>query len=194
MERPKPIVFVSPSNSSAVAGEGDVIAIEAPHYSRAVDGKDLAWRVIPHLGRTLGAVTALPQGRGATTQQDGVRLEYDVTLSKAGDLTVQLYMVPTLDVIGAVGVRIGVSVDERPVQTLTDRLLPAAGEDTSQAAQDWRRAVEDNARVLQATFANVEPGKHVIKVWRLDDNVVLQKLVASTAPVAPSYLGPAGQK
>ena len=104
---PKPIVFVSPSNSSAVAGEGDVIAIEAPHYSRAVDGKDLAWHVVPHLGRTLGAVTALPQGRGATTQQDGVRLEYDVTLSKAGDLTVQLYLVPTLDVIGAVGVRIG---------------------------------------------------------------------------------------
>jgi hypothetical protein len=23
------------------------------------------------------------------------------------------------------------------------------------------------------------PGKHVIKVWRLDDNVVLQKLVVS---------------
>ena len=40
------------------------IAIEAPHYSRAVAGKDLAWlRIIPHLGRTLGAVTALPQGR-----------------------------------------------------------------------------------------------------------------------------------
>ena len=80
------------------------------------------------------------------------------------------------------------------MQTLTDRLLPAPGEDASQAAQDWRRAVEDNARVLQATFANVEPGKHVIKVWRLDDNVVLQKLVASTVLVAPSYLGPAGQK
>jgi Gylcosyl hydrolase family 115 C-terminal domain len=43
--------------------------------------------------------------------------------------------------------------------------------------------------VLQATFANIEPGKHVIKIWRLDDNVVLQKVVASSDTVPSSYLG-----
>lgn len=182
---PKAIVFAEASGAANGA-----VAIEAPHWSRAVGGKGLAWRVIPHLGRTLGAVTALPQGRASTTQQDGVRLEYDVALSKAGELTVQLYMVPTLDVSGDAGVRIGLSLDERPMQTLTDRLVPAAGGEASQAARDWSRAVEDNARVLHATFENVAPGKHVIKIWRIDDNVVLQKVVASIGPVPPSYLGP----
>lgn len=177
----RPIVFAA----AAVATSG-AITTEAPHYSRAVDAKGLAWRVIPHLGRTLGAVTAFPQGGAPTTQQDGVRLEYDVALSKAGDLTVYLYMVPTLDVTGGAAVRIGLSIDGRPMQTLTQRLVPATGGNSSQAARDWSRAVEDNARVLQANFVNVEPGEHVIKIWRLDDNAVLQKVVASTGPISPS--------
>jgi hypothetical protein len=181
----KAILFATAASSASKA-----IAIEAPHYSRAVEGKGLAWRVIPHLGRTLGAVAAFPQGSAPTTQQDGVRLEYDVSLSRAGDLTVFLYLVPTLDVSGEAALRVGLSVDERPMQTLADRLVPATGGESSQAARDWTRAVQDNARVLQASFANIEPGKHVIKVWRLDDNVVLQKVVASMEAVPASYLGP----
>jgi len=184
-EVPKTIAF------AAAAGEtSGTIAIEAPHYSRAVNGKGLTWRVIPNLGRTLGAVSAFPQGAAPTTQQDGVRLEYDVTSSKAGDLSVYLYGVPTLDVTGKAALRVGLSIDERPMQTLTDWLVPATGDETSQAATDWRRAVQDNARVLQAVFAKVEPGKHVIKIWRIDDNVVVQKVVASIDPLPLSYLGP----
>lgn len=91
--------------AAATGAASDAIAIEAPRYSRAVDGKGLAWRAIPHLGRTLGAVTAFPQGAAPTMQQDGVRLEYDVTLDKGGDLSVHLYMVPTLDVSGEAALR-----------------------------------------------------------------------------------------
>ena len=163
----KEIVF-----AAAAAEESGAIAIEAPHYSRAVAGKGLAWRIIPHLGRTLGAVSAFPQGSAPTTQQDGVRLEYDLALSTAGDLTVQTYLVPTLDVSGQGAARIGVSLDDGPLHTLTDRLVPAAGEITSQERRDWSKAVEDNARILRVTFPRVAAGKHVIKIWRLDDNVV----------------------
>jgi hypothetical protein len=35
--------------------------------------------------------------------------------------------------------------------------------------------------VLQANFVDVQPGRHVIKIWRLDDNVVLQRIVTSVA-------------
>ncbi|MFC4528218.1 glycosyl hydrolase 115 family protein [Dyella halodurans] len=186
----KPIVFAPPSIASATTAKDDVISIEAPHYSRAVDGKGLSWRAIPHLGRTLGAVVALPQGRAPTTAQDGVRLEYDVDLPKSGDLSLQLYMVPTLDTTARGGVRTGVSVDDGAMQILTDRMTPAANGTTTQEQRDWDQAVEDNARVLRATFPGMAAGKHVIKVWRLDDNAVLQKLVLSTGPVPPSYLGP----
>lgn len=63
------IVFAQPTVKAP-----DTVAVEAPHFTRAVGGKGLQWAVIPHLGRTLGAVTALPQGRDSTTPADGVHL------------------------------------------------------------------------------------------------------------------------
>jgi len=169
----------------------DVVAIEAPNFSRAVDGKGLTWQVVPHLGRTLGAVIALPQGRAPTAEQDAVRLEYDVTVRQPGDLTVQLYLSPTLDTTGRGSLRVGISIDEGPMQALVDKLLPSPTATTLEEQRDWNRAVEDNARVLQTVFPSLIAGKHSIKVWRLDDNVVLQKLVASTGPIPLTYLGPA---
>jgi len=182
----KPIVFAKPHPTPR-----GVTAIEAPRFRRAVDGAGLGWRAIPHLGRTLGAVTALPQGRPPTTQQDGVRVEYDLTTAQAGDLTVQLYLVPTLDTTGRGSQRVGVSIDDGPMHTLVDKLVPAPTATTLEEQAAWNKAVEENARVLETTFAGVPAGAHVIKVWRLDDNVVLQKLVAATAPIPITYLGPA---
>ncbi len=73
------------------------------------------------------------------------------------------------------------------MQTLTDQLLPAPGAAPSQEQRDWNRAVEDNARRLQTVFANTSAGKHTVKIWRLDDDVVLQKLVMSTGPIPATY-------
>ena len=187
-EKPKPIHFSDASDDSA-AGE-DVIAIEAPHYARAVNGAGLAWHSIPHLGRTSGAVTTLPQTLASTTEQDGVRLEYDVMVKRPGTLTVKLIMVPTLDATGQGNLRTGISVDGGGLQTLTDRLLPAPTSTTTQEQRDWNTAVEDNARVLEAHFPSISAGPHVIKVWRLDGNSVLQKLVLSTGSMVTGYLGP----
>ncbi|MBM0105017.1 glycosyl hydrolase 115 family protein [Steroidobacter sp. S1-65] len=183
----KPIVFASgPVHDEA----SDVIAIEAPHYTRAVNGSGLEWRTIPNLGRTLGGITAFPQGRGPTTQQDAVRVEFDIEVRRAGDLTVQLYLSPTLDTTDRGSLRIGVSIDDRPMQTLIDKLLPSPTATTLQEQRDWNRAVEDNARILQAAFPDIGAGKHTLKIWRLDDNVVIEKVVASTGPIPLTYLGP----
>jgi hypothetical protein len=167
-----------------------VIAIEAPAFSRAHDGAGLRWTAIPDLGRTEGAVLALPQGRAATAPADGVRLDYDVSVETAGPATLTLYLAPTLDTDGGDGVRIGVSLDDGPVRTLTVALEPTGGGTDAPAKRRWAEAVCDNAVRLTADMGQIAAGKHVIKIWRLDDNVVLEKLVLSTVPVAPSYLGP----
>jgi hypothetical protein len=189
LETSKPVRFAT-IRATTTPGQGEVIAIEAPHFTRAVNGAGLTWRVIPHLGRTLGAVTAFPQGLAPTSEQDDVHLEYDVTLSKPGDLTVTLLMVPTLDTTGKGTLRTGISIDGGSIQTLTDRLMPAPTATTTQEQRDWTRAVKDNARVLEGHFPDIGTGRHVIKVWRLDGNCVIQKLLLSTGSVAPTYLGP----
>ena len=172
---PKP---VGPSKS-----QPKIIAIEASNFSRAVNGKGLSWRTIPHLGSTLGAVTAFPQAEPATTPKDGVRLEYDLTLQEPGDLAVQLIMVPTLDTSGKGMLRIGLSVDDGPLQVLSDRLTPAPDAAKTRQQLDWNKAVEDNARTLEATLPGVRAGAHVLKVWRLDGNTVLQRIVVSTSAI-----------
>jgi hypothetical protein len=190
-ETPKQLMFAGSRAVSASASKDDVMGIEAPHFATAVDGAGLTWRVIPNLGRTLGAVTAFPQGAAPTSERDGVRLEYEVTVSKPGELAVRLFMVPTLDTTGKGALRTGISIDAGRMQVLTDRLVPAPTATTSQEQRDWNKAVEDNARVLEGRFPNIQAGRHLIKVWRLDGNCVLQKLVLSTGSIPASYLGPA---
>lgn len=173
--------------SQPIAREAGVI--EAGDYTRALGGKGLNWKVIPHLGRTGGAVLALPQGRPATVPENGVRIEYAVSAAKAGELHVRLILAPTLGT-GADGkLRVGVSIDSGPVQVLSDLLTPSPNAADSKPKHDWERAVEDNARVLEARFPGVSAGKHVLKVWRIDDNVVLQRIVVGTDALPASYLG-----
>jgi hypothetical protein len=139
------------------------LSIEAGDFTRAVNGRDIAWRVIPNLG-----VTAFPQGRAATAAADNVRLEYDLDVPRPGDATLLLTMVPTLDVTGGDGIDIGVSIDDGPVQTLRFNLIPDTPE--------WEEAVRNNAQVLKLPLPELTAGRHTIKVWRIDDNAVLRRL------------------
>ena len=169
----KPVVS-SPANG---VGEPQPITLDASRFARAQNGKGLAWKLIPGLD----AVTTFPQGRGPTTPADNVRLEYDVSLSTSGDATLLLFLVPTLNTDGGDGIRIGVSIDDAPMQTLTSRLVPTSGGSASPEQADWIRAVSNNVHVLRTTLPNVKAGKHSIRIWRLDDNAVLQKLVLNAS-------------
>jgi len=162
------------------------IAIDAQHFSRKTEAHGVHWQVIPNLGRTLGAMVSLPQSAPAIT--DGsMHLDYDIVAQKDADATLNLYLAPTLDTQGPnpekpAGLRIGVGIDDRPVQILSYDLKPDA--------PDWNQAVKDNIVVLKAVFQSLKPGPHTLKIFRIDGNVVLERLVLDTGGLAPSYLGP----
>ena len=166
------IVFVKPAPVAR-----DAISIDASRFTRVHASKDLAWRVIPNLGGGAGAVTAFPQGRAATKQADAVYLEYPVKLPRAGDAAVQLHLLPTLDTNGGVDVRVGVSIDDGPMQTLSLRLTPSPDPGKTPEQRNWEQAVIDNNFALEAKFPRISAGRHVIKVWRLDDNLLLHRIV-----------------
>jgi endo-1,4-beta-D-glucanase Y len=151
--------------------------IEATQFVRANNAKGLAWTAIPNLGQHRGAVMALPQGRAATTLADDVSVTYEVQTEQPNPWTLELHMAPTIDVRKAGGIRVAVAIGDRPPQTLTLNLVPTAGAADSQPQKDWSKAVIDNGFVLRADPVQLPAGKHVIRVWRLDDNAVLQRLV-----------------
>ncbi|GAB4524413.1 MAG: hypothetical protein Kow00133_12660 [Amphiplicatus sp.] len=154
----------------------EIVAIEASAFDRNVAASGLEWTPIPHLGQSKAALVALPQGRSATAPAAAPRVEYDVSLPDNQGVDVRLILAPTLDTIGKEGVRIGVSLDDGPVETLVMDLEPTAGGAETAAQRNWYEAVINNRVVLSAKFDAVRAGTHTVKVWRLDDNVVLEKI------------------
>ncbi|WKL57158.1 glycosyl hydrolase 115 family protein [Asticcacaulis sp. ZE23SCel15] len=162
--------------------EDGYVSIEAEHFARKVDGKGINWTVIPHLGRTLSSVITMPQNVAPSDPKTGMRLEYDLTLTKDADAQLHIYLVPTLDTRGQGGLKFGISVDDGPVLVQTFNLIPDQ--------PDWNKAVSDNAHVVKVPLKGLKAGVHTLKFWRIDGNVVLQKLVLDTGGLKPTYLGP----
>ncbi|MCW2393906.1 MULTISPECIES: glycosyl hydrolase 115 family protein [unclassified Sphingobium] len=158
-----------------------VITIAANDFSRARQAKGLRWTPIAHLGQGGSAMVALPQGRPATTPADGVALDYEVDVPQAGTGQITAYLVPTLDTMGQAGVALGVSLDDGPVTVLRAVLEPTGGAQDTPAKQRWAQAVIDNSVRLTADLGPVEAGRHRIGIWRMDDNVVLERLVLAIA-------------
>jgi len=175
-ERPEP------KPTRTFAEQDGAVAIEAEHFARKIDGKAVRWQVIPNLGRTLSSVISLPQAAPATTVADGMRLEYDVKTAKAGDATLKLYLAPTLDTTGKGGLRIAAAIDDRPAKTLSFDLRPDK--------PDWNAAVSNNIHILSLPVKRLSAGRHTIKIYRIDGNVVLERVVLETGDVIPTYLGP----
>jgi hypothetical protein len=159
------------------------VSIEAAHYERAVAAAGIEWQSIPELARGSSAlttvpVTAPPSELGADTP----RLEYALHLFSTGPRTLTLHVSPTLDCLPGRRLRCGVSLGDEAPQVV-DLLA-----DDSPAA--WARAVSDGVRKVSVSLDVAQAGPHVLKLWRVDPAVVLQKLVLHGAELRPSYLGP----
>ncbi|MDO7845585.1 glycosyl hydrolase 115 family protein [Hymenobacter sp. M29] len=163
------------------------VSIEAEHYTKAVSASGISWQVLPDLGRTLGAVTTFPVTAAAQAAPGGAspHLEYRVTLAQAGPVTVRAYLAPTLDFTNTTGLRYAVSFDDEAPQiiNLHTGLKPDNGN------KPWEQAVADNI-IIKASQHTVGAGPHVLKFWRVDPGVVLEKLVMDRGALPASYLGP----
>lgn len=159
------------------------LAIEAPHFSRAVNAPGLAWRTLAGFGRTVGGVTAFPVDAPASVLSgDGARLEYDVVLRSAGEVRIELHAAPTFDFQPGQPLALAVSLDDQVPQP-----LPLGLRSTDAG---WEKAVADSVLKLTARLRIAQPGAHVLKIWRVTPAVVLQRIVIDAGGVRPSYLGP----
>ncbi|OIR05272.1 hypothetical protein GALL_125840 [mine drainage metagenome] len=181
-----PLSNPSASERAAIHGfvETDgVVSIEAQHFDKAVDGDGTKWTVLPGYGRTLSAVTTLP-GTAASSTPGGAspHIDYTIHLFKPGEVAVDLYAAPTLAWAPGRGVRCAVSIDEgKPV-------VVDFQADRSEAA--WNKAVSDSIRIAVTHHAIAAAGDHVLRIWRIDPDVVLEKIVVDAGGLRPSYLGP----
>ncbi|MCB2409717.1 glycosyl hydrolase 115 family protein [Hymenobacter lucidus] len=163
------------------------VSIEAEHYTKAVDGGAVKWHTIPDLGRTLSGVTTFPTtAPSQNPASSSAHLEYQVQLMGSGSVTVQAYLAPTLNFLGGQGLRYAVSFDDEAPQIINLH----TGLVADNGNRPWEKAVAENILVKTSKHTLAKPGAHVLKFWRVDPGVVLEKLVVDLGGVQPSYLGP----
>ncbi|NLW48513.1 MAG: glycosyl hydrolase [Firmicutes bacterium] len=162
------------------------ISMEADHYTRMVNTREIYWKRIPDIGRTGSGMTPFPVDASRQTPGgNSPRLEYKINLFKDGPITVWSYLSPRNNCLYTDGLKYAVSIDDGEPQivniTTTLNGIPMN--------KSWERNTSDNVN-LTATNFNVTAGEHVLKFWMVDPTVVVQKIVVDTGGLKPSYLGP----
>jgi|GEM_PF-72088 len=158
------------------------LAIEAPHYDRAVSAGGVNWKVSPDLGRTVGGVMPIPvTAPSVVPGGSSARLEYDIYLRRKGEVTARLIVSPSLNFVPGRGLRCAVSFDNQEPQIVdVGGAVDRAG---------WDTAVRDSVRTVNALMISDAIGPHVLKVWMVDPGVVLQRIEIDTGGMKSSYLG-----
>lgn len=204
-----------PLNASASTTQ---IAIPAYQYARISEGKQAKWMFLPDLGRGKGCMGSSNVMAESQTDGQGASLEYDFELSQDKQpLTVALGILPTQDVYPARGLRIGVQIDDQPMQIVDARQgfldtfeeytarnlavskkLKALPKEPKLALNGWwkgrklprRNEVFDNLRWLAATSMKaLKAGKHTVCIVMIDPEIVLEQVVINPDNSKYSYLG-----
>ena len=171
------------------------------------------WIFLPDLGRGKGCMGAKDVMRSSDESGKGPVLEYEVELTDEGHIAIGI--LPTQDILPARGLRLGVQIDDQPMQTLDARrgLVDTFMEYTPQnlsvskvlkplpsrsrlslsgfanGRQLLRRdEVFDNLRWLDATFKTT-PGKHTLKLIMIDPEIVVEQIVVNPDDNRYSYFG-----
>jgi len=163
----------------------NVVSIEANHFTKAINARGIAWKILPDLGRTGSAITTFPVT--SASQQPAPaspHLEYEIYTYSKGDFKLSAYFSPTLNFHNRpAGLQYAVSVDDEQPQ-----IISINSEDKNKSA--WEKWVADNIIIKTTTHTLLGKGKHTVKYWMVDPGVVLQKLVLDFGGVKQSYLGP----
>ena len=194
------------------------IGIPAYQYSRIKEGKNAKWIFLPDLGRGKGCMGIDPVMAASEPDGKGASLEYDFELSSdMQQLSIALGILPTQDVYPARGLRIGVQIDDQPLQIVDARagfvdtfaeytpqnlavskVLKPLPQQPKLVLNGWwkgkkllrRDEVFDNQRWLVATSSSaVKAGKHTIRVVMIDPEIVLEQVVVNPDNNRYSYFG-----
>jgi len=188
-------------------------SIPANKFNANVPGKQSKWMLLPDLGRDEACMGIYPVTAPSETPQTAPRLEYKMYLNQQGKATLCIGILPTQDVYPERGLRIAVSIDNGEPQILDARkglvdtfteytpknlanskvlkALPPLNKDIALVGTGKlrRNEVFDNLRWLDVQLDVAAPGFHTLKVFMIDPELVLERIVVNPDNNHPSYFG-----
>ena len=205
--------YAIPSVESYYFGGAGEFSIPAYQYNRIIAGKNAQWKFAPDLGREEGCMLIEPVTAPSAKITDAPCLEYDIYLPEDGDLTVALGILPTQDINPARGLRMAIAVDDEKPHVVDMRKgmhnefreytseniarskflkpLPPVNKNFALAAYGKKRRSDtfDGLRWVDETMESRKAGMHTIKIYMVDPELVLEKIVVNPDNSHYSYMG-----
>lgn len=204
------IPAIKESYFGSLTGE---FSMSADKYNANVPGKQSKWMLLPDLGRDEACMGIYPVTAPSETPKTAPRLEYKMYINQQGKSTFCIGILPTQDVYPERGLRIAVSIDNGEPQILDARkgitdefkeytpknlansrvlkALPPVNREIALIGNGKQRRNEifDNIRWLDVQVDVTTPGFHTLKVFMIDPEVVLERIVVNPDNSHPSYFG-----
>lgn len=177
----RPVPFAYPN---AFEQNDNYISIQASHYTKAVNTKNIQWKIIKDIGRDGDGITTFPVTQSfETLAATNPQLQYEMYVNDTGTIKLNAYFSPTLNFHNNEGLKYAVSIDDEQPQ------IVVLNKDDNNV-RTWEGWVANNIIIKTSQHHVSAKGKHVVKYWMLSNAIVLQKLVVSFSEVKQSYLGP----
>lgn len=175
-----------------IEGNG-YISIEAHNFSGKSEPEPFQWKIIDNLGKTGSSVISLPIKEGRIElNKKTPKLSYNVYFKNTGKIKVHTYFAPTLNYSTREGMYFGLSFDdEKPVKVNYDSDSSIFNYNGKVPA-NWHNNVSNSIKIISTEFEIKEAGNHTLNYFRVDEGLVLQKIVIETGEnkLPDSYLGP----
>ncbi len=179
-----PEVFRTSDAAENIFTETDgYVAMEAEHYAGKTDATAAQWTAIPDMGRTLSALTLMPQ----TADVTGATLTYKFNSSKSGTARVTVVTKSTLDFLNKGGMTYSLSLDgSKPVEVNFNGDLNEAEENIYSVYYPTVAS-----RVVSKTVdmpLSPDDQLHTLTFQPNDPGIVLEKIVVDMGGYQSQYL------
>lgn len=168
------------------------ISIDAAHYTAVKAAANGAqWKEIKNYGRGISSLKRFPCTGRFTNAEEAPYAEYTVKTTGKGKYTMLAYLAPSNNVDwNNVTMKYGVSVDGGKMQsidTISKSYIAGTWRDSL-----WSSGVKNGIHTKTMNLGDLSAGVHKIRIYSMDPEIVLQKLVLYPAAKNPksSYMGP----
>lgn len=169
------------------------ITINAKNFSKKHEPKPFVWQVVDNLGKTDASVISLPVGKGRVElTKKSPKLSYNINIQHKGKVKVHMYFSPTINYANREGMYFGLSIDKQQPTLVNYDSDPTIFNYNGKVPKNWHNNVSDNIKVITTEFNIEEAGNHTLNYYRIDEGLVLQRIIIETeaSTLTKTYLGP----
>ncbi|KEO71775.1 hypothetical protein EL17_21575 [Anditalea andensis] len=147
-----------------------VVVIYAENYSNISGSNEQHWERVEDFGHSGTVMESGPikmtSSVSETVEENSPTLSYDFyTFNEADQADVIINALPTHPLTDQYKLRIGISVDNSPIQIIDFK--------TQGRSEEWKQNVLSNKSSKSISIGKMAPGKHTLKIHMIDPGVLL---------------------